>query len=124
MLGLFLAQEMSPEEAARALDELNAAVPAAAAATAAGVGFLAIWAIFWTVFGIAGFVLWLWALIDVIKREFPNSNDKILWLVLIFILPLIGPIAYLIVGRKKGGVAAPAQPTSSPEKEEVSSAKK
>ena len=117
MLGLLLAQEVTPEQAQQALDELNAAVPAAAAATAAGVGFLAIWAIFWTVFGIAGFVLWLWALIDVIKRDFPNSNDKILWLVLIFVLPLIGPIAYLIAGRKKGGVAsAPASPV--PEKKE------
>ena len=74
----------------------------AAAATAVAGTFLIGWVIFWIIFGGVGFVLWLWALIDCIKRDFPNPNDKILWLVLIILIAWIGPIVYLIVGRKKG----------------------
>ncbi len=79
------------------------AADAAAVGTAA-VGFLAIWVIFWIVFGIGGFALFLWALIDVIKRQFPNPNDKILWIVLIILIGWIGPLLYLIIGRKKGNM--------------------
>jgi len=71
---------------------------------AAGTG-LAIWGglmIFWFIFWIAAFILWLVALLDVIKRNFPNQSDKILWLVLILVLPGLGPILYFIIGRKKG----------------------
>lgn len=93
-----------------------AAGAAAAADAAAATGFAAVglvMALFWIVVGGLGFILWLWALIDCIRREFTNPNDKILWIVLILLLWLIGPILYLIVGRKKGtipgGTTAPKQ---------------
>lgn len=83
----------------------NAGAEAAAAATGvAAIGFVMV--LFWIVVGGLGFVLWLWALIDCIRREFSNPNDKILWIVLILLLWLIGPILYLIVGRKKGTIPA------------------
>lgn len=89
----------TPEQAAEAT--------AAATTASAGVAALAIgWIIFWVIFGGVGFVLWLWALIDCIRRQFPaGSNDKILWIVLILVIPWIGPIVYLIVGRKRGKIA-------------------
>lgn len=79
---------------------------ATAVATTAAVGFAAVWVIFWVIAGLLGFALFLWALIDCIRRQFPNQNDKILWLVLIILLGWIGPILYLIIGRKKGTVPA------------------
>ena len=79
--------------------------PAAAAATTAVAGGLIIgWIIFWIVFAGLGLVLFLWALIDCIRREFANPNDKILWLVLIILIGWLGPILYLIIGRKKGTI--------------------
>lgn len=78
--------------------EAAAAVAAGTAATGLAVGML----IFWIIFVGIGFILWLWALIDCIRRQFSNPNDKILWLVLIILIGWIGPILYLIVGRKKG----------------------
>ncbi|KKQ73174.1 MAG: hypothetical protein US94_C0036G0006 [Berkelbacteria bacterium GW2011_GWB1_38_5] len=82
--------------------------PAAAAAAAsvgtAAVGLAAVWVIFWVIFAFGGLALFLWALIDVIRRQFPNQNDKILWIVLIILISWIGPILYLIIGRKKGTI--------------------
>lgn len=77
--------------------------PAAAAAVGtAAMTFAVGWIIFWVIFCGVGFVLWLWALIDCIRRQFTNPNDKILWIVLIILIAWIGPILYLIIGRKKG----------------------
>lgn len=79
---------------------------AAAAAGTAAVGIAAGMMIFWVIFGILSFALFLWALIDVIRRQFPNQNDKILWIVLILLIGMLGPILYLIIGRKKGTIPA------------------
>ena len=76
---------------------------AAAAGTAAiglGIGML----IFWFLFFGVGFFIWLWALIDVIRRQFSNQNDKTLWLIVVILLYWIGGIVYLIAGRKKGTI--------------------
>jgi len=82
----------------------DAAAAAAAGTAAVGIGVAMI--IFWLVFGLATLVLWIWALVDVIRREFPNSNDKVLWIVLIIVLGILGSILYLIIGRKKGTIPA------------------
>jgi hypothetical protein len=82
-----------------------AAAAAGTAAVGLGVGLL----IFWILFVGVGFVLWLWALIDCIRRNFTNPNDKILWLVLIILIGYIGPILYLIIGRKKGTLPVAAK---------------
>jgi hypothetical protein len=44
-------------------------------------------------------ILWLWALIDCVKREF-KGNDKVIWVLIIIFLPMIGSILYLAIGRK------------------------
>lgn len=43
-------------------------------------------------------VLWIIALIDIIKSEFTGSN-KIIWLLLVFFIPLLGSILYLAIGK-------------------------
>jgi hypothetical protein len=42
---------------------------------------------------------WLWALIDLLKSEFENSSNKIIWLLVIILLPIIGSLLYLFVGK-------------------------
>jgi hypothetical protein len=49
-------------------------------------------------FFIIPLVLWLWALIDCLKSNFSGSN-KLIWIVLIILLPVLGPILYLLIGR-------------------------
>lgn len=46
------------------------------------------------------FVFWLWTLIDCLKSDFKNY-DKIVWILLIILLPIIGALLYLIIGRKQ-----------------------
>ena len=48
-----------------------------------------------------GFVFWFVALIDILKSEFKDNNNKIIWLVLTLLLPFLGPLLYFIVGRRQ-----------------------
>lgn len=50
---------------------------------------------------IAPAILVLWALIDVIKSDFKDSTNKIIWLLLIIFLPLLGAILYFVIGRSQ-----------------------
>ncbi|HOP86863.1 MAG TPA: PLDc N-terminal domain-containing protein [Syntrophorhabdaceae bacterium] len=45
-------------------------------------------------------VLWLWALIDILRSNFSGMN-KIIWLLLIIFIPLLGMILYFAIGKKQ-----------------------
>lgn len=51
------------------------------------------------ILGIVVLVLDIFAILDVMKGSKP-TGQKILWVVLILILPVIGLIAYYVVGKK------------------------
>jgi len=51
------------------------------------------------VFAFGAFVLWLWALIDCIKNEPAEGNDRIIWVVVIAVTHWIGALIYVIVRR-------------------------
>ena len=42
----------------------------------------------------------LFALIDILRSEFTGSN-KLVWLVVVFLFPLLGALAYFAIGRKQ-----------------------
>jgi hypothetical protein len=44
------------------------------------------------------FVLWLWALIDCLRT--PGAN-KIVWILVIILLPFLGSILYFLMGRSR-----------------------
>jgi ATP-dependent Zn protease len=48
--------------------------------------------------GIA-FLIWCWALIDILKSEFKDGVTKICWLLAAILLPVFGSILYLLFGR-------------------------
>jgi hypothetical protein len=60
-------------------------------------------------FGLGAFALvlallaglfWLWMLIDALTNASLDPTMKVVWAVLIFFLPFLGALAYLLVGRK------------------------
>lgn len=57
--------------------------------------------LFWSCVGIAIIVIWILSLIDVIKNEFENPNNKIIWIMFLLIVPPIGTIFYLIIGKNQ-----------------------
>ncbi|MGB3145451.1 MAG: PLD nuclease N-terminal domain-containing protein [Maribacter sp.] len=44
--------------------------------------------------------LWIFCLVDILKHQFPN-NEKIIWLLVVLLVPMVGPFFYLLFGRKK-----------------------
>ncbi len=52
-----------------------------------------------TIIGLILLVIWIYALIDILKSGM-DLPKKILWIVLITFLPLIGVILYFLLGRK------------------------
>ena len=45
------------------------------------------------------FVLWLWALVDIITSKYQENIMQVIWLLVVFFLPFVGVILYLLVGR-------------------------
>ena len=50
------------------------------------------------IFGV--FILWLWALVDIISSKFQESLMQVIWLLVVFFLPFLGVILYLLFGRE------------------------
>ncbi len=46
-------------------------------------------------------VLWIYCLADVLKSTFREESDKIVWVLVIILVPLIGSILYLVIGRNR-----------------------
>ena len=48
--------------------------------------------------GILCLVLWIVALVDCIKS---NNSNKVVWIIVIIVLPLLGSILYFLIGRSR-----------------------
>lgn len=60
-------------------------------------GLLALGIVFW-VLAIVATIFWLWMLVDVLISN-KNTNEKILWFLVVFFLHLLGALIYFFVGR-------------------------
>jgi hypothetical protein len=47
------------------------------------------------------FALMVIALVDVIRRERVRGNNKVVWIIVIVLVNIIGPIIYLLFGRQE-----------------------
>ena len=56
--------------------------------------------------GIAGTIIWIVALIDIVLRSFSSTTTKVLWFVAVFFTHIFGAIAYFLLGRRAGNVYA------------------
>lgn len=45
--------------------------------------------------------LLVFALVDVVRRPHVRGNNKLVWILIIVLFSMIGPIVYLAVGRKE-----------------------
>lgn len=69
-----------------------------------GIG-LAVWVILGLV-SLVGTALWIWILVDCVVNEPNQGNDKVVWLLLIILLPFIGSLLYFFIRRPQRPVLA------------------
>jgi hypothetical protein len=60
--------------------------------------------VFWTILVFFGFVIWLWLLFtviwDVFRRQDISGWVKVLWIIVVILLPFLGVFIYLIAEHK------------------------
>ncbi len=72
---------------------------------AAGIVFMVLFFGFYALmflFMMAAMAFWIVALIDCVRREFADPNEKIVWVLVIALAHWIGALIYWFVGRPKG----------------------
>lgn len=65
-----------------------------------GVGLYEILVVAFLLISIVMFIVWLRALLEILKSDF-TGNNKIIWLLTVALIPFIGAIAYFAIGRKQ-----------------------
>jgi hypothetical protein len=50
--------------------------------------------------GLLLFMFWVYALFDCLKSTFKEPNQKLIWLVLIILVPFLGPLMYVGLSKK------------------------
>lgn len=51
---------------------------------------------------VACFSFSAWTILDTWKRNFESANEKVLWMQICIFVPILGSLAYLFIGRKRG----------------------
>lgn len=54
----------------------------------------------WQALLLVSIALWIYCLIDILKNKF-EQNDKIIWVLVVLLLPILGSILYLFIGKNK-----------------------
>ncbi len=87
---------------------LNALTSTDGGAGAAIGGLFGLMSLIWAFYcvliivGIVVFILWLWMLIDCLKREnFTEPNDKLIWALVIIFASWIGALLYYFLVKRK-----------------------
>jgi len=57
---------------------------------------------------VLGLALWVWALVHAIKNRGLTDGERIIWVLLIILVPLLGMILYFFIGRPKRPAGRPA----------------
>ena len=47
------------------------------------------------------FIFWIWALIDILKSDFKDSINKLIWILVVFFLYILGALLYIFIGMKQ-----------------------
>lgn len=41
------------------------------------------------------------ALIDILRNDFKGSNDKVVWVIVVLLIPFLGSLLYFLIGRNQ-----------------------
>lgn len=66
---------------------------------------LAVWVLFGTL-SLLGTAFWVWMIADCAINEPSQGNDKLVWLLVIILLPFIGSLLYYFIRRPERPVVA------------------
>jgi hypothetical protein len=67
--------------------------------------------IFFILLAVAGFAVWIWALVDVVRvpdESMFRAGNKLIWVLVVVLAGFVGAIVYLIVGRPAPNAQRPA----------------
>ena len=51
--------------------------------------------LFFALFAIASIVITIWSVVEIATKPFKKESDKVIWLIIVLLLGIIGPIIYL-----------------------------
>lgn len=54
---------------------------------------------FGVLISLAATVFWVWILIDCLMNEASHGNDKLIWAIVIILMPLLGALLYFFIRR-------------------------
>jgi hypothetical protein len=57
--------------------------------------------VIWAILSLSLFVIWIASLIDCIKKDFEAPNNKIIWIIILLVIPPLGGILYMLMEREK-----------------------
>ncbi|MCS5735045.1 PLDc N-terminal domain-containing protein [Herbiconiux daphne] len=69
-----------------------------------------IWHLVIILVGIAAFVLFIAALVSIARAPRASTGEKVIWIVVVLILPLLGSIVWFAVGRRFATAGDPPAP--------------
>ena len=52
-------------------------------------------------FFLSTLLIWGYALVEIVTSTFEDSIDKVVWLLLVLMVPVLGIILYFLVGRRR-----------------------
>jgi hypothetical protein len=55
----------------------------------------------WTILSLLLLVLPLVSLVSILRSTFKDSITKLLWVLVVILVPFVGPILYFAIGRKQ-----------------------
>jgi len=56
--------------------------------------------------GVAFFLMTCAAILDIARKDFGSMEMKALWVFIVALVPFIGVLVYIIIGRRKGRLPA------------------
>jgi hypothetical protein len=54
----------------------------------------------YSLLGILHLIIFIWAIVDILQSG-KSAGEKILWILVVFLLPILGLILYILLGRGK-----------------------
>jgi hypothetical protein len=51
--------------------------------------------------GIFGLLIYVYTIYDVVISKFASETDKLIWVIIVVLVPFLGTILWFLVGRRK-----------------------